>query len=68
MFYIKNVPVWERTVRVLLSIAVGVWGYQAFPGALGIGIVVSAVFFSLTGFFGFCPACAMVGRRLGKKE
>ena len=43
MFYVKNVPTWERIVRNVM-------------GAI----------LSMTGLFGFCPMCAMVGRKLDK--
>lgn len=62
--YTKNVPPFERVLRIVVAlIAVGVawftlpapWSYAAAAGAVG---------FSLTGFFGFCPACAMIGRKI----
>jgi len=30
---------------------------------LGLVLAASAVFTALTGLFGFCPACAMAGRK-----
>jgi hypothetical protein len=30
---------------------------------LGLVLAASGVFTALTGLFGFCPACAMVGRK-----
>ncbi len=64
MFYVKNVPSWERVLRLLAGAAAlaggglalgGWWGWAL--GAAGTGLVLS-------GLFGYCPACAMVGRRL----
>lgn len=61
-FYAKNLPVWERLVRIALSAAVVVYGLT-LPGPWSWGVVASAVGFAVTGLFGFCPACAMIGRR-----
>jgi hypothetical protein len=65
MFYVKNVPNWERLLRVAGGLALGaaavsvmeggVWGWAL--GAAAIGALGS-------GLFGFCPACALLGRRL----
>jgi hypothetical protein len=62
MLYVKNVPGWERVLRVAVGAAavsvttLGGWaGWLA--GASAAGLVMS-------GLFGFCPACALVGRRL----
>lgn len=65
MFYTKNLPGWERALRVLaglLMLGCGLLGLQG----LWIGYLVAAagVATGLTGFVGFCPMCAMVGRRL----
>jgi Protein of unknown function (DUF2892) len=62
--YIKNVPDWERmlrlvaaaaTVAVALALLQSPWSWLAAASAAGFG---------LTGLVGFCPMCAMVGRRL----
>lgn len=65
MFYLqRNLPVWERATRLgggLVLAGVAVWvqpdGWLLWAG-LG-----SAVMMTLTGLVGFCPACAMFGRR-----
>lgn len=64
MWYVKNVPVWERVMRVAAGlIALGVmvvnWG-SPWMVAAGVG----GVMLSLTGLVGFCPMCALVGRKL----
>ena len=65
MFYRKNLPAWERAMRVIAGIAMIAWGLIGFPGLpLGYGIIASGAVTILTGFFGFCPMCAMVGRKL----
>ena len=67
MLYRKNLPAWERTTRVVGGIAMMGCGLLA-PGLVGslAGMLVAAAgaMTLLTGFIGFCPACAMVGRRL----
>lgn len=66
MLYVKNVPTWERVLRVVLGLmALGFtamsWGS---PMAMGAGMVGAML--SLTGLVGFCPMCALLGRKLHK--
>jgi Protein of unknown function (DUF2892) len=64
MFYSKNLPSWERAMRVILGgIMIG-FGLVGLAAPLGYLIASGGVVAILTGFFGFCPMCAMVGRRL----
>ena len=70
MLYPKNVPNIERFLRIVLGvILVGtvIWGQSMFgslsPIAIGL-LLFSAAFVIVTGFVGWCPACAMVGRKL----
>lgn len=67
MLYRKNLPVWERAARTLAGIAMVACGFLA-PGFGGTqaGLLVAAAgaMTLITGFIGFCPACAMVGRKL----
>ena len=74
MFYPKNVPNIERIVRTLLGMAMIVLALFGAPliGALspivaGI-LILSAITLIVTGFIGWCPACAMVGRKLKVKS
>lgn len=65
MLYRKNLPGWERAVRVLggaVMIGYGLIGLQGAP--IGYLIAGAGVVTAMTGFFGFCPMCAMAGRRL----
>ena len=65
MFYRKNLPGWERAMRVVgggAMIGCGLLGLQGMP--LGYLIAAAGVVTAMTGFVGFCPMCAMVGRRL----
>lgn len=66
MFYTKNLPGWERVLRVLmgmagLGLALASWG----TSTLGVGLGVAGAMLAMTGLIGFCPMCAMVGRKLG---
>ena len=65
MFYRKNLLGWERAMRTIggaLMIAYGLFG---MPGATaGYLIAGAGAVAILTGFFGFCPMCALAGRRL----
>ena len=71
MFYRKNLPGWERVMRSVggvVMIAYGLFGMPGLPGMSGAmaGYLIAGtgVVATLTGFFGFCPMCAMVGRKL----
>ncbi len=64
MFYQKNVPAWERGIRVMMGAALAVVGIFCVHSLLGYVVAAMGAMVALTGFFGFCPACAMVGRRL----
>ena len=68
MFYRKNLPGWERAMRTVAGIAMigyGLFGLSGTSGAtVGYLIAGTGVVAILTGFFGFCPMCAMVGRKL----
>jgi hypothetical protein len=65
MFYFKrNLPTWERVARILAGVAVG----AATAAGLTAGLVTwlalaTAATLVLTAFVGFCPACALAGRR-----
>lgn len=67
MFYAKNVPNWERTLRLIMGIVFLIftalnWGVSSMAVLAGI---VGAMM-AMTGLIGFCPMCAMVGRKLNK--
>ena len=69
MFYIKNLPGWERVLRIItglacLGFAYMNWGSSWLSVAAGLGGAVAAV----TGLAGFCPMCAMLGRKLDKSQ
>ena len=67
MLFHKNLPVWERALRSvtgLLMIACGLLAPGLAGSPLGYIIAAGGVMAILTGFVGYCPACAVVGRRL----
>jgi hypothetical protein len=71
MFYRKNLPGWERAMRTIGGVGMIAYGLFGVPGLLsmpgmmaGYLIAGTGMVAVLTGFFGFCPMCAMVGRRL----
>jgi hypothetical protein len=67
MLYLKNVPSWERALRIVLGLlglgfAAANWGQSGL--AAGAGIMGATL--ALTGLLGFCPMCALVGRKLDR--
>lgn len=64
MFYRKNVGTKERWARLLGGVLIVACSLaQIGMTPLGIGLAASGVITVLTGMVGFCPACAMVGRK-----
>jgi hypothetical protein len=65
MFYRKNLPGWERAVRVIGGVGMIGYGLIGMSGTMAGYVIAGAGAVAIaTGFFGFCPMCAMVGRRL----
>lgn len=64
MFYVKNVPGWERVLRVLAGLLAAAFGWFMLGGAAGVALALGAAGIVGSGLFGFCPMCALVGRRL----
>ena len=67
MIYIKNLPLWERSLRIGAGIVAVAYGLLSVGDVMGWPILVGGVGTALTGIFGFCPACALAGRRLEKQ-
>lgn len=64
MFYRKNVSKKERIVRFIaggLMVLCGLFGLHATT--LGLFVAGVGVVTLLTGGTGYCPACAMVGKK-----
>ncbi|MGO8908363.1 MAG: DUF2892 domain-containing protein [Bradyrhizobium sp.] len=64
MYFKTNLPGWERAIRIAMGVMVVGLAYLYAPTPLltwvgtAMGIMLAG-----TGFIGFCPMCAMVGRR-----
>ncbi len=71
MFYVKNLPTLERALRIAAGLGLILLGMLYFQNGLrsswGLSSAASGVGAIVTGFLGFCPACAMVGRKLDKR-
>lgn len=65
MFYFKtNVPGWERFLRIAAGAAVAVLAFAFARRSVGTWIgIAGGLMFAVTGLVGFCPMCAMVGRK-----
>ena len=64
MLYRKNVGPLERGARLLAgAVIVAVSLTQLGFTPLGLVLAASGVCGALTGLIGFCPACALVGRK-----
>lgn len=65
MFYRKNLPGWERAMRAVGGVVMIGYGLLGIPGTMSGYLIAAAGAAAIaTGFFGFCPMCALVGRRL----
>ena len=64
MFYRKNMGGKEQWGRVLGGALIAACSLsQIGLTPLGLVLAASGLFTALTGVIGFCPACAMAGRR-----
>lgn len=68
MLYLKNLPAWERLLRNAVGLALVAYALLGTTGPWTWVLVVAAVILILTGVVGFCPACALAGRRLAKRN
>ncbi len=67
MFYVKNIPGWERALRVLMGVMALAVAWSNWGGSsLAVGAGIMGAMLSMTGLLGFCPMCAMAGRKLDK--
>jgi hypothetical protein len=67
MIFAKNVPVPERILRIILGIGMLYPGLFMLQGHLtGYLLAAAGLSIILTGFWGFCPMCALVGRKLDR--
>jgi hypothetical protein len=67
-FFMKNLPPWERVLRILLAlVGTAVSLVWLSPPWSWVG-VASAAGFGVTGVVGFCLMCALAGRRLPRQS
>ncbi len=65
MFYRKDIYTWEQGLRIIASVVLMVYAALSMPpGMLSYALIASCIAIGLTGVFGFCPLCAMTGRRM----
>lgn len=65
MFYLKNLPTWERVARATIGFAIAAGGLTLMQETTaGYALGATGAMTALTGFAGFCPMCVMVGRKL----
>ena len=68
MLYRKNIYSWEQGLRIIAGLALAVFGVLGLGEFWGFGLAASGVALAVTGVFGWCPACAMVGRKLDNHQ
>ncbi len=65
MWYRKNIYQWEQAIRVIGGLAFAAYAIYAFPASLlSYVLIASGIFFAMTGIVGWCPMCAVAGRRI----
>ena len=65
MIYVKNLPVWERLLRGVGALALGAAALLIPGGPWAWLLAAGAAGALLSGLLGFCPACALFGRKPG---
>ena len=66
----KNVPLAERAIRVfggIVLLILGLMEINALPTGIGYLIAAAGGIAAVTGLAGFCPTCALAGRRIEQK-
>ena len=65
MFYRKNIYRWEQIVRIVAGVAVALYAFFAMPfDTVSTVLMAVGAVAALSGVFGFCPAYALMGRKL----
>jgi len=67
----KNVPAWERYVRMIAGLGLvvaGVFLAVAAEVLWAVIVIAAGVSLAITALAGWCPICAMAGRKLPKAE
>lgn len=69
IFYTKNLPAWERTLRIVVALAMASYPLLVMTSPWRWMISLSGVLLGLTGLMGICPMCLLAGRRMvGRSE
>jgi hypothetical protein len=64
MLYRKNIYAWEQWSRIVLGVAMLAFAFfSPLGGWMSWLVALAGVSAVVTGIFGWCPACAMIGRR-----
>lgn len=66
MFYAKNLPGWERALRLFSGLFTVLCGVHFWGTPVGIFFLIAGIATGLTAVLGFCPMCALAGRKLEK--
>jgi hypothetical protein len=64
MLYKKNLPRWERITRFITGALMASCAVHYGLTPVGLGFGVATLMALATAFVGFCPICALAGRRL----
>ena len=69
MFTLKrNLPGWERALRLVVALLVAIAAQVLLAPGMGRWLAFAgAAAAAFTALAGFCPACALVGRRLRER-
>lgn len=67
-FYRNNIGRTQQVLRIVLGAAAIVLGMEFLPGPWSWLAAASGIGLALTGFIGWCPACAMMGINAGKRS
>jgi Protein of unknown function (DUF2892) len=63
MWYVKNLPNWERIVRFVAAAFMAACAWRYFNTPVGWIFAAAGVITVLTSLVGFCPMCALAGRK-----
>ena len=67
MFYSKNVPAWERAMLIVMGLAALGFAVAGWLSPLAVIAGLTGATLAMTGLIGFCPMCALAGRKLPRK-
>jgi hypothetical protein len=68
LFLKRNLPLAERAVRLALALALAACAVLLVPAGVARWLAgAAAAGLALTALAGFCPACALAGRRIVKR-